>query len=340
MPATTAMKDAYVEQERITAAAVREAAAIWGNLDPGAFTASWVNDRVGDQLLLTTARAQTLAAYSADAYTDLILAEQEIEAEAAGRVNPSGLSGVASDGRDLDTLLLHPLIQTTKAQATGMTASEALAMGLNSLVRIIGTQVQDAGRASTAIGVAARPRTGYVRLVNPGACSRCVILAGRFYRWSAGFDRHPLCGCRNIPSSEDTETLTAESDPMTNFNSLSETEQNRQFTKAGAEAIRNGADISRVVNARRGALGLTAPGRLTAEERLMLRNGRKDFGHLDRTDVFGRRLSTTTEAATARTEVGRRLDGKAPRLMPEAIFEIAESREDAVRLLTRFGYIL
>lgn len=339
MPATTAMRDAYAEQERIVAAAVREAAEVWGNLDPGAFTASWVNDRIGDRLLVGTARAQELAAISADAYTDLILAEQEIEAEADGSVNASALSGVASDGRDLDTLLLHPLIQTTKAQATGMTVAEALTMGLNSLVRIVGTQVQDAGRASTALGVAARPGVGYVRLVNPGACSRCIILAGRFYRWSSGFQRHPLCGCRNIPAAEDTQDLTSESDPMTHFNSLTEAEQNKAFTKAGAESIRLGADINRVVNSRRGALGLTAPGRLTDAERKTLRGGR-DIGRLDRTDVFGRQLSTTTEATTARTDVGRRLNGKSPRLMPSAILEIAESREDAVNLLRRFGYIL
>ncbi len=327
------------------AAAVAAALSVWGELDPSAFTASWVKDRVGDRIFLSVARAQELAAMAAEQATAFILAEQLAELDASppdpdGRVNTAALSGIASDGRSLEGLLLQPIITTSVASAGGMTATEALAAGAAALTRIVGTQVQDAGRASTGLSIAARPRTGWIRLVEPKACSRCVILAGRWYRWSSGFDRHPMCKCRNIPASEDTEDLTPESDPMTHFNSLSETEQNRQFTKAGADAIRDGADISRVVNARRGALGLSSPGRLTAEEQKAMRGGRKDFGHLDRVDVYGRPLYTTTEASTARSDVGRRLNGKAPRLMPESIYEIATDRDDAVRLLRRFGYIL
>ena len=342
----TALQEAavasYADQERIMRQAVREALTAWGDLDPARFTASWVQAQIGQRLFLTLSRAQELATLAADEATDILLALQ-LGADAPtpdGRINPRSLSGVASDGRDLEGLLVQPLIQANVAQAGGMTAAEALTSGAAMLTRIIGTQAQDAGRAATGLSIAARPRTGWVRLVEPGACSRCIVLAGRFYRWSSFFERHPMCKCRNIPAAEDTEELTPESDPMTHFRSLSEAEQNRQFTKAGAQAIREGADISRVVNARRGALGLTAPGRLTADERKALRGGRADFGHLDRTDVYGRRLYTTTEATTARSDVGRRLNGKSPRLMPEAVLEIATDRDDAVRLLKRFGYFL
>jgi hypothetical protein len=75
-------------------------------------------------------------------------------------------------------------------------------------------------------------------------------------------------------------------------------EQDRVFGKGGAQAIRDGADMAKVVNARRGMV--------TAEGRLF-----------------------TTEAA-----------GRTPRLMPEQIYRDAASREDAIRLLRRFGYIL
>ena len=40
-------------------------------------------------------------------------------------------------------------------------------------------------------------------------------------------------------------------DPYEAFNNMSEAEQNRVFAKAGARAIRDGADIFQVVNARR-----------------------------------------------------------------------------------------
>lgn len=35
---------------------------------------------------------------------------------------------------------------------------------------------------------------GYVRMLTPpSSCDRCVILAGRWYRWNQGFERHPMC---------------------------------------------------------------------------------------------------------------------------------------------------
>src|SRR5690348_18342012 len=37
-------------------------------------------------------------------------------------------------------------------------------------------------------------------LLNPPSCQRCAILAGRWYRWSQGFLRHPRCDCVNLPA--------------------------------------------------------------------------------------------------------------------------------------------
>ena len=62
----------------------------------------------------------------------------------------------------------------------------------------------------------------------------------------------------HIPSREDTAD-DLRTDPKAYFASLSPAEQDRLFTLAGAEAIRSGADIGQVVNARRGLY--TAGGR-------------------------------------------------------------------------------
>ncbi|MBP2323364.1 hypothetical protein JOF56_003749 [Kibdelosporangium banguiense] len=354
-----AAAESYEQQVKIMAAAVQAAQDIWSGLDPTRLSESWVRDQVGDQIFLSVARSQELAAMAADVYTDLVLAEAGIAVDADGAIIPASLAGVASDGLPLDSLLLQPLITASVAQAGGATASESMAAGLAQLTRIVGTQVQDAGRSATGLSIAARPRTGWVRLVEAKACSRCVILAGRWYRWSDGFDRHPMCKCRNIPAAEDTPGLTAQTDPKTHFNSLTEAEQNRQFTKAGAQAIRDGADIAQVVNARRGAMGLSAPGRLTAEEQKILRGG-AERGRIVRTDVYGQPVYITSEGTTKRGLAGARLikasgstqsreqsNGQpiwrtraaTPRLMPESIYQIAEDREDAIRLLKRFGYI-
>lgn len=142
-------------------------------------------------------------------------------------------------------------------------------------------------------------------------------------------------------------------DPRAYFDSLTRAEQDRVFTQAGAEAVRLGADINQIVNARRGAHGLTVPGRLTAAEQAALRGGRQR-GHLERVDVYGRQLYVTTDGVTVRGQAGKRLSrtgtrkakgsrygsAKAPRLMPESIVELAGGdRDEALRLLKLHGYI-
>lgn len=86
----------------------------------------------------------------------------------------------------------------------------------------------------------------------------------------------------------------------------------------------------------------------------MLRGGR-DAGRLQPVEIFGQRLFVTTEGVTTRGLAGVRLgaresgvkaDGqryrsaRPPRLMPESILKIADGdRDEAIRLLRRFGYL-
>lgn len=342
MPAPSAAQAQYDTQARIVEDAVRAASLLWSELDAQAMSASWQSQRVGDRLFLTVAQAQLLAASSADFYAALLLAQQNVTAPAAGSVVPTSLAGIASDGRDLASLLVEPLVTSAVARAAGATPTEAKSSGLSSLVRIVDTQVADAGRAAQSIATTTRI-SGFIRAIHAGACGRCVILAGRWYRYDAGFDRHPMCHCYGIPAPEDVAGDAA-TDPMVYFHSLTAEEQNKAFTKAGAQAVRDGADVSQVVNARRGALGLSSPGRLTAAEQRTLRNGRKKGeARLQRVDVYGRQVAITTEGTTKRGLAGQRLieSGRAnvPRLMPEAVYEIAHDRADAIRLLRLYGYI-
>ncbi|WP_130291621.1 hypothetical protein [Pseudonocardia sediminis] len=134
---------------------------------------------------------------------------------------------------------------------------------------------------------------------------------------------------------------------------MTESDQNKYFGKATAEAIRLGADMNQAVNARRGAKGLSRPGRLTNAEQQMLRGG-KSRGKLERVDVYGRQLYVTDEGTTRGGIAGKRLiaqygsekgptrysRAKVPRLMPESVLEIADGdRDTAVKLLRKFGYI-
>jgi hypothetical protein len=91
------------------------------------------------------------------------------------------------------------------------------------------------------------------------------------------------------------------------FRSMTPAQQTRIFTAAGAQAIRDGADINQVVNARRGV------------------------------SVAGR---TTREGTTSRGLAGMRLQGRA-RLMPEQIYAQAHGNRDlALQMLRQHGYLI
>lgn len=167
--------------------------------------------------------------------------------------------------------------------------------------------LQDTARQMMATTMAAAPAVvGCVRQTDGKACSRCMVLAGKFYRWNQGFLRHPRCGCTHTPVKEG-ESRKAQA-PRDLFDALSAEEQDRRFGKAGAEAIRMGADMSRVVNARRG---------------------------IGTAQMFGRQVAVTT------TGTARIYRGPGPRLMPESIIAASGgNRDQAVELLRRFGYLL
>lgn len=175
-----------------------------------------------------------------------------------------------------------------------------------SLALVVATEVTDTARQGASLQIAATPRVGYVRMVEGGACSRCVVMAGKWFRWNQGFMRHPRCRCTHIPAAE-SRADDLRVDPYQYFESLSVEEQDKVFTKAGAQAIRDGADISQVVNARSG----------------MTPNG------------FFTTTGTTRGHASTVLRPGQR------RMTPELIYRQAGgNREIAQQLLRDHGYLL
>lgn len=354
MSLRTLAREHYRRRSRLARAIEQFAARTWRRIDRANIAETWA--AAVPRLEVAVTAAQREAAAAADRYLAAVLAEQDLDPAAVGVVNVDGLAGVASDGRDLAALLNQPALTSLAALSGGATVDRALAAGEAHLRMIAGTQVADAGRVADQVAmVAHRAATGYVRMLVGGSCSRCVILAGRWYAVNAGFQRHPLCDCIHVPGREDT-TDDVRTNPRAYFDSLTPQEQDRTFTKAGAEAIRLGANINQVVNVRRGAAGLTPAGaRITGPEARMLRGGRSR-GRLEAVDVYGRQLYVSTEGVTVRGVAGVRLgaretgvrregqryrSARTPRLMPESILQIAAGdRDEAIRLLTRFGYIL
>ncbi|MFF4246228.1 hypothetical protein ACFYY2_17420 [Streptomyces sp. NPDC001822] len=321
----------YRAQQRIVRRATTQVQALWQQLDRGDLTGSWAALAPALEQALTA--QQVAAAALADAYLDAVQAAEGADVAAAGAVRAASFAGIASDGRPLLSLLYQPIIDWKVRLLAGQSMQDAARGSLASALRITSTQVADAGRGAVASGMAGR-RTiqGYVRVVQPPACSRCVILAGKEFGWNTGFQRHPKCDCIHLPTTLIARNQTRGRlapdqgflDPRAYFNSLSAAEQRRVFGDAGARAIREGADMGQVVNARR---GMNAAGTAT---RTGTRRGSR-YWHVERRRAL--------DAGEITADVDRAFRLRSARLMPEEIFRTATSREDAVRLLRRYGYL-
>lgn len=119
--------------------------------------------------------------------------------------------------------------------------------------RLVESIVTDSARAAESVAVAVRTHIVYVRYLNLPSCSRCAVLAGRVYRWSTGFLRHPNCDCSMIPTTVASPLVQ---DPA----ALVREGHVTGLSKADMQAVADGADLNRVVNVRRAAAGLLESG--------------------------------------------------------------------------------
>ncbi|MFJ2676390.1 hypothetical protein [Streptomyces sp. NPDC087525] len=322
----------YVTQAQHARRTADRVQALWQELDRRDLTGAW-ESLVGPQVVQAVTAGQLAAASGADPYTAAVVAADGEVSQPSGRVRAAAFAGRAADGRSLESLLYLPVITTKRSLAAGLDDVEAMMRGLHQLLRMAASEVADAGRSAAGTSIAGnRTIQGYIRVVNPPACARCIILAGKEYGWNKGFQRHPRCDCVHMPA-----TLIARNrhhrgafSPKAYFAGLSRQEQDRIFTAAGAQAIRDGARISSVVNARRG---------------------------MSTVDAYGRRVRATTEGTTRRgaffqqeraraiatgqvPRSGRGFRLMTPRLLPEEIYRLAGSRAEAIAMLHRFGYLI
>lgn len=291
----------YERVKGYTRAALAAALVAWREVNPDRISESW--EPLAASVTPVVALSQWRAAESAswaDGGVRLETGQYELP-DAFG--DPSVLAGWTGSGVALGDALLAPATVAKEAIGRGVAPAQALDLGRARVELLVRSNVADAGRQAAAVGFSTRFTGGYTRMLNPPSCSRCAILAGKWFRWNAGFQRHPRCDCTHIPakSQEWAEDEGFVADPYEYFNSLPEGEQARLFGKDNARAIRDGADIFQVENARRGVSGLT------------------------------------TTASTGRRGIYR---GSDARLTPEGIYRTAGTPERARAALERYGYIL
>lgn len=313
-----AVSDHYRSQQRLIVATLGLTRDAWAQMGDD-LEASWA--KVGPRLVLLTASAQLRAARDGAAYVD----DTVRGLEPVGTVVPEAFAGLAADGRSLESLLYGAVV--TARSATVDSLQQRLALGGSWLDMAVHTTISDTARASASTAITARPKTGWIRMVNPPCCQRCAVLAGKLFKWNSGFQRHPRCDCRHIPH--------AEADPF-DPGIVIGPEDVKDLTAAQRQAIADGADMNQVINAHRGR----------SADRLYTSEGttRSGWASHVRRELAKQRGEVARETA-ART--GRRgyvrnyvVRRTGPRPTPEAIYRFASSREEAVKLLAANGYIV
>ena len=187
-------------------------------------------------VVLAVARHQLAAAVQGQRAVGQMLAQQDVDVDAEGRLNAMAFT-------------------TPPDRLMGMLEQIRVDFEFD---RIVSSLVSDAGRSAESVATTLRPGTGYVRYLSPPSCSRCAVLAGRVYRYSSSFLRHPGCDCVMVPTSVADPTFTQ--DPV----SLMERGLVSGLSKADRKAIEDGADFNKVVNVRQQSAGLNSSGRAVA----------------------------------------------------------------------------
>ncbi len=196
-----------------------------------------------DLLATTLATLQIYAAREAEFAVNRSVIEQGLLAPMAAAIAPNAFR-TAADGRSLVSLLEQ-------------------ADSLSSLFAMTTTQIADTGRVAAGVALTARPNlSGYIRNVGATCCSRCAILAGRFYRYSDDFQRHINCKCTMVAT-----TTAGYGEYIETPDDLFQAGRINDLTVGQRSALEDGADISRVINANRGGLSPVGGGLRGTTER-------------------------------------------------------------------------
>lgn len=317
-----------VEMQQLSLEASSELTGMWRTVDRNNIRDSWTRQVPRAAALVGT--MQMAAAVASERYTRNILEEQNISPQGP-RLNPQGFAGTTyplgnSSPVPLEVAVAGPAFVSLRYIGAGHDVERAMAGGYANMIAKTQTAIADAARQSEGVtSTTVEAPVRQVRIVQPGACDRCIILAGRTYR-DASFLRHPGCACSGMPTDEQNADKYT-TDPYEHFNGLEEAEQDAKFGRANAQAVRDGGDIFQVVNARREMY--TSEGGALATRAGTTRRGN-----------FGRQEQ---RAGRTRDRRGRERYGVATRerLMPEAIYkQAAGDRALQLSMLEEYGFIL
>jgi hypothetical protein len=296
----------------------------WRGLDPNGLRPTFAA-KVAPALVSAISTGQINAAVLAAPYVSDVLADEHAPAQPPPAVIPAAFAGATTTGLPLASLADLLFVRLLADIGAGMSTTDALLSGLRRALTYTATEITDAGRTATHVQLIADTRVaGYERVVKVPACDRCIILAGRIYRYSQGFRRHPRCDCTMTPvTREQWREANLDNHPRALFDSMTEHDQNSRFGAGNAAAIRAGADLAQVVNARRAAMPIA--GRWTTKQGTSSRGlAGTRMGHLHTQP--GDRYRTSQLARPTAGQLITDFSGA--------------SRPELIAALRRYGYLL
>ena len=213
-------------QARQISLADRTATAIvglWRGVNPVSMSASW--GIVAARAAVLVQRAQFVMAANVDPYVENVAEAFGAASLTEAALRPQGFAaGFTDDGRSMNGLLLTGPVNAKRSIAGGASLAAAMDAGAAALRTAVESQIAGAGSAASMVSMfmrdapapaSAEPFKGpgghmyvsgsdglvkpyfrpksYVRMVQAGACSRCIILAGEKYGKQTPFARHPRC---------------------------------------------------------------------------------------------------------------------------------------------------
>lgn len=287
--------------------ALEQVSSRWRLMGPR-FDSSW--STISAAVVALLSESQRELAERAQIYTPAVMLQTGQRVPDVDYVlDPEPFAGATGNGVATEVALGSVTIRAKQAVAAGRSPQGALVEAGQWLAMGVNTLLADTMRAAESTTLATYPTGGYIRVVSSSACIRCVVLAGKWFRWNKGFSRHPRCRCHHLPSSKALGSGMV-TDPYELFNSLDDAGQIKLMgSQAQAQAIRDGADIFQVANARR---GLSVSGRFTSE-------------------------------GTKRGFAAKQMPAGYKRLTPDLIYERSRvanwSRERTVEELSKYGYV-
>lgn len=238
MPLPAATAEFRAAQERRVAALLRALGVEWSRVSAAAPWRSW--SQVESRVLALVAAAMVGAARDGAVSVPASLAQAGFDVSPAVEVNASAFARSAADGRDLRSLLRFAPYRVDAAVGS---PAQRLAAGASFLALAAHEQVVGAGLGASQTAITATPGAGWVRLANPPCCQDCAVLAGKWFKWNAGFKRHPGDDCIHRPAHEQ--------EPPSGYAQDIGADQIKDLTAGQRAALDEGAELGRVVNAYR-----------------------------------------------------------------------------------------